>query len=119
MTPPDVPEKTEGARCLSPNAAQCAREWERDHQREALAELGLADEFPFGCDAIEHVAQALVGQRAETARLRERVAALEDALLHATQRNHEPSLGCDGCIKVANLLDPSARRALRPPEEVK
>ena len=50
-----------------------AASWEADHQRRHLEALGLADEFPFGCDAIQHVAEALIALRA-------RLAALEAAL---------------------------------------
>jgi hypothetical protein len=45
--------------------------WESDHQRSVLVHLDsihgttLADEFPFGCDTIEHVAEALIALRGE------------------------------------------------------
>ena len=39
---------------------QAATGWEADHQRRILLELGLADEFPFGCDAIKFVGEALL-----------------------------------------------------------
>jgi hypothetical protein len=37
--------------------------WEADHQRMHLMELGLAEEFPFGCDAIQYVGEALLAAR--------------------------------------------------------
>ena len=57
-------------RCAQPGVAKCAREWEADKQRRALEAVGLAEEFPFGCDSIEHVAEALIACRAERDRLR-------------------------------------------------
>ena len=57
--------------CATPGVAQCARMWEADHQRIALSFYGLAEEFPYSCDAITHVAAALVACRAELDRLRE------------------------------------------------
>lgn len=46
-----------------------ATTWEDNHQRTALERHGLADEFPFGCDAIDHVAGALVASRKRVAKL--------------------------------------------------
>ena len=46
-----------------------ALKWEADHQAECLKRHGLAEEFPFGCDAIDHVAEALIGSRARVAGL--------------------------------------------------
>ena len=45
--------------------ARKAATWEGDHQRDALLAISpaLAEEFPFGCDAIDHVAHALVAAR--------------------------------------------------------
>jgi len=51
---------------------KAATVWEADHQRTALEHYGLAEEFPFGCDAIEHVAEALVCARKRLMALRER-----------------------------------------------
>lgn len=48
-----------------------ALQWEADHQRRVLQFHGLAEEFPFGCDAIDHVAEALLAARAENAIFRE------------------------------------------------
>lgn len=44
-----------------------ACKWEADHQRECLISVdpALAEEFPWGCDAIEHVAVALLAARAK------------------------------------------------------
>lgn len=39
--------------------------WEAEHQQGALQELGLAEEFPLGCDSIEWVGQALLDARRE------------------------------------------------------
>jgi hypothetical protein len=47
-----------------------AAEWESDHQTAALQSVGLADEYPYGCDSILHVAQALIDARADLAKLR-------------------------------------------------
>jgi len=44
---------------------QAATSWEADHQRKHLEALGLAEEFPFGCDAIQHVGEALLAARAQ------------------------------------------------------
>jgi len=51
--------------------------WSHNHQREILKELGLADEFPFGCDAIEHVGEALLAARAELAQALEEIKRLQ------------------------------------------
>lgn len=37
--------------------------WEADHQKTALEPLGLADEFPYGCDTIAFVGEALLAAR--------------------------------------------------------
>lgn len=37
--------------------------WESDHQAMKLKELGLDEEFPFGCDSIAVVGEALLGAR--------------------------------------------------------
>lgn len=65
-------------RCAQPGVAKCAREWEADKQRAALEAVGLAEEFPFGCDAIEHVAEALVACRADRLALSQRVDELDN-----------------------------------------
>lgn len=39
---------------------EAAPQWEANHQRDKLEDLGLADEFPFDCDSIEHVGEALL-----------------------------------------------------------
>ena len=56
-----------------------AMKWEADHQRRHLEQLGLADEFPFGCDAIEHVAEDLLAVRAENERLKLACERMRDA----------------------------------------
>ncbi len=60
------------AKCAQPGAASCAREWERDHQRAAVVEAGLGEEFTASCDAIQDVVEALVAARLELAALRRR-----------------------------------------------
>lgn len=43
-----------------------AVKWESDHQRACLVHVGgeeLAQEFPYGCDSIEHVARVLLELR--------------------------------------------------------
>jgi hypothetical protein len=54
--------------------------WEQDHQGRILESLGIAEEFPFGCDAIEYVGKALIASRKEVERLR---AELIDTYLEA------------------------------------
>jgi len=44
--------------------------WEADHQRTILESYGLADEFPFGCDSVDAVAEALLVARADIEHLR-------------------------------------------------
>lgn len=71
-----------------------AAKWEADHQREALLRVGLAEEFPWGCDAIEHVAESLVGSRKKVAALKAERDALraQVAMLRGTLRAVE--IGC-------------------------
>lgn len=65
-------------------ARKCCR-WEASNQRRALeywdGEYGttLAEEFPFGCDTIEHVAEALIVARRELEEARERERAIVEA----------------------------------------
>lgn len=56
-------ERLDAQRCEHPSQHGCARQWEADHQRAALERHGLANEFPYGCDAIDQVATALVKAR--------------------------------------------------------
>jgi chromosome segregation ATPase len=42
-----------------------AANWEDDHQRRSLEALGLAEEFPWGCDSIQVVGEALIAARQE------------------------------------------------------
>lgn len=50
---------------MNPDLEQlgCPLNWEADHQQTILKAHGLAEEFPYGCDAIDHVAEALIAQR--------------------------------------------------------
>jgi len=52
-------------KCQQPEAATCARLWEADHARQQLEAVDpeLADEFPWGCDTVEHLATALLAAR--------------------------------------------------------
>lgn len=61
-------ERLEAERDAARKACSC----EADHQRAALESLGLAQEFPFGCDAIQHVAEALIAARKQLDVERER-----------------------------------------------
>jgi len=70
-----APWLLESTKCASPGVASCAKKWEADHQREVLSHHGLADEFPYGCDAIDAVAESLLAAR-------EQLAALEAKLPH-------------------------------------
>jgi hypothetical protein len=63
------------------SAAHGAPTWEANHQRAALVLRGLAEEFPWGCDAIGDVADALVQARALAGRLRREVRLHEGARL--------------------------------------
>ena len=69
--------------------------WEADHQRRALEAVGLADEFPFGCDAIDHVAEALLVARAEVERLRAELAQFRAEAQAATSLHAVPVLPVD------------------------
>lgn len=59
------------AKCEHPGAETCAKLWNADASREQLASIdpALCEEFPWGCDTLEHVASALVAERAERRRL--------------------------------------------------
>jgi uncharacterized protein YdcH (DUF465 family) len=52
-------------KCQQPEAATCAKLWEVDHARRQLEAVdpALADEFPWGCDTVEHLATALLAAR--------------------------------------------------------
>jgi hypothetical protein len=52
-------------KCEHPNAAQCAKLWQADTNQRQLKDVSpeLADEFPWGCDTVEHLATALVASR--------------------------------------------------------
>jgi hypothetical protein len=41
---------------------------------------------------------------------------LEDALVHAVHRNHEPSAGCDGCVRVTAVMAELLPRGAVPVE---
>lgn len=62
-------------KCQHPNVEQCAKLWHEDaNQRQLKAvDPALADEFPFGCDIVEHLAEALVAARATIAELRQQL----------------------------------------------
>lgn len=66
--------------CAHPGAGQCAKAWEADHQRAALEQLGLDEEFPFDCDAIEHVGEALIEARARLAAVEAAARAFDSAV---------------------------------------
>lgn len=79
----DEIDRLKAAKCEQPNVASCARQWEADHQRAALEHSGISGEFPYGCDAIEHVAEALIAARREIDRLKERSGNLSKRLNRA------------------------------------
>ena len=54
--------------------------WEADHQKAALERLRLADEFMWGCDSIDFVAEALLLARKLLADERAKKQTLIDAL---------------------------------------
>ena len=60
--------------------------WEADHQRRHLEALGLAEEFEWGCDAIEHVGEALLVARQSLTGL---VAAHQEAVRRWAQAEAE------------------------------
>ena len=57
-------------KCEHPEASRCAKLWAADNERRHLEAVDpkLADEFPFGCDTVEHLAVALLAARAGKAR---------------------------------------------------
>ena len=65
-------------KCEHPEAAKCAKLWAADHDRAQLEAVdpALAEEFPFGCDTVEHLAVALLAAREQ----RDELAANLDAL---------------------------------------
>src|SRR5690606_30931418 len=73
--------------------------WEEDNQRRALeywdGEYGttLAEEFPYGCDTIEHVAEALIVARLELEEARERERGAYRAFEAAMEHVHESLYG--------------------------
>ena len=68
-------------KCAVPGVAQCERLWAADGARIQLESVdpALAEEFPFGCDTVEHLARALLAART--------------ALDEANTRFHEIELG--------------------------
>jgi len=74
---------------LEAELAKSPRTWEEDHQRRHLESLGLAEEFPQGCDAVQYVGEALLASRA-------RIAELESALAAAMRENERngPRMHC-------------------------
>jgi len=52
-------------KCAVPGVAQCERLWAADGARIQLESVdpALAEEFPFGCDTVEHLARALLAAR--------------------------------------------------------
>ena len=82
--------------------ANPAAEWEADHQRAALLAVGLADEFPWGCDAIQHVAAALIGSRARVAKVTAEADALKIMLAAEWKRCAEIVRNID-VIRSGNL----------------
>jgi chromosome segregation ATPase len=92
-----------GTACATPDPRKCVLLWEADHQRRAIEEAGLtAEEFPWGCDAIEHVAASLAGARAEVAALKLRLE--RDAATYATMQK-----GMESRAELADGLKQRAR----------
>lgn len=60
-------------KCEHPSAASCARLWQEEANQLQLAGVSpvLAEEFPFGCDTVEHLATALLASRNRHRRLLE------------------------------------------------
>lgn len=60
-------------KCEHPSAASCARLWQEETNQLQLAVVSpaLAEEFPFGCDTVEHLATALLASRERCQRLLE------------------------------------------------
>lgn len=96
-------ERIKFIKCSHPNVAQCAREWSADTNRRQLESVDptLADEFPFDCDTVQHLAEALVVARAEVGRMRPVVEAGIRVLEHTAQHQSYE------CVFTAmlNLLD--------------
>lgn len=96
-------------------AEKCCR-WEEDNARLKLPE-GLADEFPFGCDTIEHIGVALLAARSRAlAAERQRdelVAAAREIRKVVNHLANKPHLVCRGDL--LNLLDRLDALLSRPP----
>lgn len=60
-------------KCEHPNVESCARLWQEDTNQRQLAAVSpeLAQEVPWGCDTVEHLATALLGSRDRCQRLLE------------------------------------------------
>lgn len=71
-------------------ASKSSPAWEADHQRGVLLSIDpkLAEEFPCGCDTIEHVAQALHAARSALSK-----AEAENAALRAALDGHDNDYG--------------------------
>lgn len=52
-------------KCEHPNVESCVKLWQADTDQRQLASVSpeLAEEFPWGCDTVEHLAAALVASR--------------------------------------------------------
>lgn len=52
-------------KCAQPSGTECAKLWQADMNERQLKFVSpeLADEFPWGCDTVEHLATALVASR--------------------------------------------------------
>lgn len=101
-------------RCQHPNVETCAREWQADTNSRQLraVDSALADEFPFDCDMVEHLATALLAARKELRAAREVVAkcphtadgnpiAMRDIVYALVQMNDDPpafAVVCGGFV---------------------
>jgi hypothetical protein len=58
-------------KCAQPGGTECANLWQADTNERQLKSVSpeLADEFPWGCDTVEHLAEALVASRKIVSRL--------------------------------------------------
>lgn len=88
-----------------------ALKWESDHQKMKLEELGLAEEFPFGCDAIEHVGEALIAARKNLNAALEREAKLFEVLKKYSCQYCQEMPGFDYCYKYGACKAIAANKA--------
>ena len=112
-------ERLEAVTCSQPGVAQCAKKWEADHQGRILESYGLRDEFPYDCDAIDYVVNALIASRAQARVGRECAERLQEAIgflmleaaTHRGENRHEDAKMLDTHASIFAATVVSAREA--------